>query len=111
MKIIVLDNNGSRHKKHEEEITRLFPGASYDIIEEFSKYSIDDCNVDILLVHQSNDEFSDIEYAQNCGLTRIFFSGGTDTYEKIDGDHYVPFDELYDRVEKILSEMSESYDS
>jgi hypothetical protein len=111
MKIIVLDNNGSRHKKHEKEITRLFLGASYDIIEKFSKYSIDDCNVDILLVHQGNIEFPDIEDSQDCGLTRIFFSGGTDTYEKIDGDHYVPFDELYDRMEKILSEMSGSDDS
>jgi len=111
MKIIVLDNNGSRHKKHEAEIIRLFPGASYDIIEEFLNFNIDNCNVDILLVHQGNLEFPDIEDSQDCGLTRIFFSGGTDTYEKIDGDHYVPFDELYDRVEKILTEMSESDDS
>ena len=63
------------------------------------------------MVHQGNPEFPDIEDSQDCGLTRIFFSGGTDTYEKIDGDHYVPYDELYDRVEKILTEMSESDDS
>ena len=38
-------------------------------------------------------------------------SGGTDTHEIIEGDHYENFDRLYERLGKILLELDEKNDS
>ena len=112
MKIIVLDNKSHRHTRHEESIKNLLPNADFQILEELDYNGIKECKTDILLVHQNNSESSTIEDTPECGGNiRIFFSGGTDTYEIIEGDHYENFDRLYERLGKILSKLDEKNDS
>tara|TARA_B100000131_G_C17951323_1_gene546569 strand:+ start:280 stop:615 length:336 start_codon:yes stop_codon:yes gene_type:complete len=111
MKIIVLDYRSNRHTWHEKNIKKLFPNADFQILVGLDHNGIKGCNADILIVHQGNTESSTIEDTPDCGERRIFFSGGTDTYELIDGDHYEKVDRLYERLAKILSESEDNNDS
>ncbi len=116
MKIIVLDDRPDRdtlgrYESHDDAINILFPGADYDIKISFSYEEIMECDADLLIVHCGNDEFPTIEDTPKCGKIRIFFGGGVDTYDNIDGAHYVKDEKLYERLRIIFSEMSENDDS
>ena len=108
MHIIVVDNNIERHDAHAMSIKQLNI-TNFEINESIDVDTISSIKSKIILVHKSNEEFSQIESSDNFGKIRIFFSDGYFTeYIKDEYNYYVPFEKLYHMLERVLDEIQVS---
>lgn len=105
MHVTVVDNNKERHNDHAQSFKQLNI-TNYDINESIDVDMISSIKSNIILVHESNAEFCQIESSDNFGKIRIFFSDGTLTeYIQDKYNYYVPFEKLHHTLEKVLDDM------